>query len=179
MIFQLNYMSKCNNFSDRLKPNIFIISLISALTFSFLYFILPELINESMNKTKYFMNFFLTITMYSMWLWCWIITIAGDPGRTVDDLRDRGLLKRIENGDIPNSLRNIATCPYCNLPRPRRAYHCDECDYCHLRFDHHCVFTGSCIADKNFKAFILSFFYGSFLGCSITISSGVFFFLSS
>lgn len=169
-------MCKCNNFSERFTPNFFIILLFSAITFSFLYFILPELINESTNKEKYYFNFFFTISMYIMWLWCWIITIAGDPGRTIDDLRDRGLLTRIQRGDIPNSLRNIPICPECNLPRPRRAYHCTDCGYCHLRFDHHCVCTGDCIADKNFKAFILSFIYGSLLGYSVSFPSGIFFF---
>lgn len=169
-------MNNCNNFSEIFIPNFFIISLISAFTFTYFYFILPELISESANNINYYVNFFFTITMYLMWLWCWIVTISGDPGRTIDDLRDRGLLTRILNGDIPNSLRNIPTCPECNLPRPRRAYHCTDCGYCHLRFDHHCIFTGDCIADKNFKAFILSFLYGSILAFSISFSSAIVFF---
>lgn len=170
-------MCKCNKkFCSRFIPNFLIISLISAITFSFLLFVLPELINKSNSRAKYYFNFIFTMAMYIMWLWCWVITIAGDPGRTADDLRNRGLLKRIENGDIPDSLRKIPLCPECNLPRPRRAYHCDECGSCHLRFDHHCVITGQCVADKNFKAFILSFLYASMLEFSVIISSAVLFF---
>jgi hypothetical protein len=97
-----------------------------------------------------------------MWLWCWGSCALGDPGSVKEDLRRRGLLHLIEQGEIPPCLRNLGLCTVCRLPRPKGASHCPTCGCCQLRLDHHCGVTGKCIADKNFKAFILNFFWG---GC--------------
>ncbi|KAH0463071.1 hypothetical protein IEQ34_007653 [Dendrobium chrysotoxum] len=41
------------------------------------------------------------------------------------------------------------TCVYCNLIQPPRAKHCHDCNKCVLRFDHHCVWLGTCIGKGN------------------------------
>jgi hypothetical protein len=38
------------------------------------------------------------------------------------------------------------------------------CGSCFLRQDHHCPATGQCVADLNFKPFILSFFWAGVYG---------------
>ncbi|KAL1199756.1 Protein S-acyltransferase 10 [Cardamine amara subsp. amara] len=46
------------------------------------------------------------------------------------------------------SMRNL-TCGYCHVEQPPRAKHCHDCDRCVLQFDHHCVWLGTCIGQKN------------------------------
>uniref|UniRef100_A0A1J3FB25 S-acyltransferase n=1 Tax=Noccaea caerulescens TaxID=107243 RepID=A0A1J3FB25_NOCCA len=46
------------------------------------------------------------------------------------------------------SVRNL-TCSYCHVEQPPRAKHCHDCDRCVLQFDHHCLWLGTCIGQKN------------------------------
>jgi hypothetical protein len=106
------------------------------------------------------------IAAFAMFLWCWLRAGLADPGRIEDDLRQRGLLAQVLRGDIPPCLRSLPICFRCNLPFPRNSHHCSFCGKCVLRFDHHCGVVGACIGDKNFKAFVLSFFYAGLYGLS-------------
>ena len=99
-----------------------------------------------------------------MWLWCWLYAMLTDPGRTKDDLKRRGYYDQIKKGDVPNFLSHLPLCPVCHLPVPPGAVHCQDCEACVLREDHHCGVIGQCVGDKNFKAFIQSFFYGGIIG---------------
>ncbi|CAA2989498.1 Protein S-acyltransferase 10 [Olea europaea subsp. europaea] len=47
-----------------------------------------------------------------------------------------------------SSIRNW-TCTYCNILQPPRAKHCHDCEKCVLQFDHHCVWLGTCIGQRN------------------------------
>ncbi|CAA2966920.1 protein S-acyltransferase 10-like isoform X2 [Olea europaea var. sylvestris] len=47
-----------------------------------------------------------------------------------------------------SSIRNW-TCPSCNVVQPPRAKHCHDCDKCVLQFDHHCVWLGTCVGQRN------------------------------
>ncbi|CAM8876449.1 unnamed protein product [Rhodiola kirilowii] len=47
-----------------------------------------------------------------------------------------------------SSVRNW-TCVYCNVVQPPRSKHCQDCDKCVLQFDHHCVWLGTCIGQRN------------------------------
>ena len=52
---------------------------------------------------------------------------------------------------------------------PPRAEHCDSCNQCTLRVDHHCVWMGnSCIGLFNHKFFILFLFYTVFFCVQIS-----------
>ncbi|KAH0790067.1 DHHC zinc finger domain containing protein [Histomonas meleagridis] len=120
---------------------------------------------------KFFINTLWCITafFFIMWIWCWIYSATADPGRTSDDLKDRGYLQEIQKGNIPIPLRGLPICHKCGLPQPPNAEHCDICNSCHLRFDHHCGVIGNCVADKNLKSFTLSFIYGGIFSAITTI----------
>jgi len=44
-------------------------------------------------------------------------------------------------------------CETCNIYRPPRAKHCSHCDNCVECFDHHCPWTGNCVAKRNYSYF--------------------------
>ncbi|EFO61852.1 Zinc finger domain-containing protein [Giardia lamblia P15] len=50
------------------------------------------------------------------------------------------------------------TCSTCMVLRPPRSHHCSVCSRCVLDFDHHCIWTNSCIGRNNllwFNGFLL------------------------
>lgn len=44
-------------------------------------------------------------------------------------------------------------CHFCLIYKSNNIRHCDECNLCYKDLDHHCIFTGKCIARKNLICF--------------------------
>ena len=163
---------KCGHFLRALFPNLLVIGFAIGLGVTSLFFCLPPIIK---NSSGFFhicliLLWIIILFLFCMWFWCWCYAVFTDPGRTEDDLKRRGILHQVKQGDIPFCLRSLPICAKCGLPKPATAHHCSTCGACHLRMDHHCGVTGQCVADKNFKSFILNFFYASIYGIFMFIS---------
>ncbi|XP_057820918.1 protein S-acyltransferase 10 isoform X1 [Cryptomeria japonica] len=56
-----------------------------------------------------------------------------------------------------------SNCAYCHCWQPPRSKHCHDCEKCVLRFDHHCVWLGTCIGQGNHCKFWWYLFEDSML----------------
>ena len=63
----------------------------------------------------------------------------------------RSTIKRVVNGHFVN----YTFCYTCFIFRPPRTSHCAACDNCVERFDHHCIWLGTCVGKRNYKFFFL------------------------
>ena len=63
-------------------------------------------------------------------------------------------------------LSPIKFCNTCHIFRSPRIIHCNFCDCCIRGFDHHCIWLGTCIGDRNYGAFLT---YVTLLNISIPL----------
>ena len=42
-------------------------------------------------------------------------------------------------------------CESCDIFRPLRTSHCNLCGICCMKFDHHCIWLGTCVGKRNYK----------------------------
>ncbi|XP_041985688.1 probable palmitoyltransferase ZDHHC24 [Aricia agestis] len=54
----------------------------------------------------------------------------------------------------PDIKSNWTLCSVCECLRPPRAWHCNSCDICILKRDHHCTFFACCIGYFNHRYFM-------------------------
>ena len=68
-----------------------------------------------------------------------------------------------ENNNLSNGVVNTRNsrskqpivCNICKIERPLTASHCYTCNVCVDELDHHCPWTGKCIAKKNLQVFYI------------------------
>ncbi|KAK9129322.1 hypothetical protein Sjap_009809 [Stephania japonica] len=74
---------------------------------------------------------------------------ASNMGRTIPGMANTPWTKLVMEMYPPGSNIRSLTCSYCNIVQPPRTKHCYDCEKCVLQFDHHCVWLGTCIGQKN------------------------------
>uniref|UniRef100_A0A8D2IYZ2 Palmitoyltransferase n=2 Tax=Varanus komodoensis TaxID=61221 RepID=A0A8D2IYZ2_VARKO len=49
----------------------------------------------------------------------------------------------------------LRRCGYCMLKQPMRAKHCQVCQHCVRRYDHHCPWIENCVGERNHALFLV------------------------
>lgn len=71
-------------------------------------------------------------------------------------LKDPGYIRKDSQLDFLDLLEQFEAnclCPECDIIRTPRSRHCNLCDRCVDRFDHHCPWINNCVGKGNYKYF--------------------------
>lgn len=77
----------------------------------------------------------------------------------------RNILEAVNAGgdqkrdELAKLFDKVVLCPYCQVYKLDRTYHCNQCKRCVPRCSHHCCSISQCVGYTNHKAFILFIFY--------------------
>lgn len=80
-----------------------------------------------------------------------------DPGFILSDtgLGSPGACEEQEAMLPQTAAPRLRRCGYCLLQQPMRAKHCQACQRCVRKFDHHCPWIENCVGEQNHRWFLL------------------------
>ncbi|KAL1560825.1 putative protein S-acyltransferase 1 [Salvia divinorum] len=81
-----------------------------------------------------------------------------DPG--IISRNDQMLVESATERGVEGDEERVKYCGICNIYGPPRSRHCDVCDNCVEKFDHHCPWIGQCIGLRNYRLYISFLFIG-------------------
>lgn len=82
---------------------------------------------------------------------------CGDPGLLTRSDRLREVSPGLNDGssvERQDDSSGIRWCDVCSVYQNENSHHCRECNLCIDGHDHHCAWMGTCVGQKNFKAFV-------------------------
>ena len=82
--------------------------------------------------------------------------------------------KSVIKMNIKGHIVGLNYCYTCFHFRPPRTSHCAECDNCVEKFDHHCLWMGTCVGKRNYKYFYFLVTLVTFF-CVITFISSAYY----
>lgn len=88
-------------------------------------------------------------------IWSYIMSVVTDPGTTPKDFEPTQSdfpQENLNEDDLKHA--KVTICKICNTKRPPRTHHCQHCDRCVLRRDHHCPWVANCVGFYNHRYFI-------------------------
>ncbi|XP_037711198.1 probable palmitoyltransferase ZDHHC24 [Drosophila subpulchrella] len=145
----------------------FVVCVVLAVYYILMEIVLPEL--SEYGTPIYIFQRVLALFCASNILSNLVMCILVDS--TIDPKCMRDQLERGRNNE------DWHKCDVCRILAPPRASHCNACDVCVLKRDHHCIVTGCCIGHANYRYFFYFVIY-LFLSCLISlISSFIFIFV--
>lgn len=77
-----------------------------------------------------------------------------DPGIVLADSA-KGSPEETQAMIPQSSTPRLRRCGYCLLQQPMRAKHCQVCNRCVRRFDHHCPWIENCVGERNHRWFVV------------------------
>jgi hypothetical protein len=138
---------------DKKKSLIFIYEVILHISFIILY--------ATIFKSIPFYMKWILILIYINCFLCHMFIYLFNPGIPSIDHFLKNFLKSEKYMKMTEEKKKFYyTCEICNIifKYTECIEHCEECDICVKKYDHHCFWTGKCITKKN----ILAFYFFSF-----------------
>lgn len=96
---------------------------------------------------------------------CFLFSWLKDPGYITKD-------KTIDFFELLGMFDPESLCPECEVIRPLRSRHCNICNECVNRFDHHCPWVNNCVGASNHGWFFAYIFSISLYVAIVTFISG-------
>lgn len=103
---------------------------------------------------------YISILAVGVGLVLFVLTSFSDPGI----VKAGNVSQYISAYPYDNIIYSEKECPTCKIPKPARSKHCNICDRCVARFDHHCGWMNNCIGERNTRYFV-AFLLWHFLLC--------------
>ena len=129
---------------------------IAFISYSFPYILLIAIIFDTKNKSSYMFTKVFTSILYLIEIYATIRGGCSDPGILPKQYTGFVLKARTERRFVIRGyLQNLNYCPTCDIFKPPRTSHCSKCNNCVQKFDHHCLWLGTCVGQRNYKFFYL------------------------
>ncbi|XP_072936743.1 probable palmitoyltransferase ZDHHC24 [Epargyreus clarus] len=144
----IQFESMQNGYRKRFTEHIFYMALVFLLVPGFFFFelciVLPAVCEEW--TVSYFIHYF-----------CATFLLFNILGNLIYGMFTNTSIKGRYLG--PPDEQKWTMCPSCECLRPPRAWHCNICNICILKRDHHCTFFACCVGYFNHRYFILFTLY--------------------
>ncbi|CAD8140812.1 unnamed protein product [Paramecium pentaurelia] len=91
-----------------------------------------------------------------------ILTVFSDPGlipRINTQFQKKQKFTNELISVIQTKVSELKFCDSCKIYKTSTTAHCRRCDNCVQGFDHHCVWLGQCIGQRNYRYFYLFVFF--------------------
>ena len=93
------------------------------------------------------------------------VMVLINPGYVAKQRNFIGLIERL----LEENIKVDYLCVYCENLRPESALHCNHCNRCVEKFDHHCIFVNNCLGYRNHKYFLLFLMFFSFYMVTVLV----------